>query len=494
MGRLVGCAAVLILAAAMFAWGARLAPESHAGQDLYRAQNVAANPIAETQGNVVLASVSAKRGRIADAAPRSGAASAASDDATSPAATFQDIYILLKRNFVDGVPDDSKLGHGAAAAMIASLQDPDSRFFEPAEFTEVQHEADGRFAGIGAVLAVRTKIQPKAADDPTRDKDHPDNLSYQLTVVAPIPGSPADKAGLRTGDVITDIDGHWIATYDLVSAESKQLKEVQDKNDPVALNKLVDALQKKLDNGLTLAQAQNQLTTASAKPLALSVTRPGAASPLTITVQPVAETTIQPVSARVLTGNVGYIKVNEFNASTAEAFKAALSSVGDDPKGIILDLRDATGGSLAAGAAVVSHLSTARLLGYEVTKGNKISPIPITPAKAVLGPVEVLINGGTANAGELAASALQGAGAKLIGTQTFGDASDIESVALRDGSGFTMTVGQLLTSSKTNFEGVGIKPDIMVNDTSGADAILNRAMMEISGRVARLPADGTSRS
>lgn len=487
--RLVGGIAIILLAAIVFACGAHLTPESESGRDLLRADAAIGQPVAAAPGNVVMASVSAKRGRVADMPMPGSSLSISSGDATSPAATFQDICILLKRNFVDGVPDDSKLGHGAAAAMISSLQDPNSRFFEPAEFAEAQHEANGQFAGIGAVLAVRSKTQVKTADDPTRDKDHPDSVSYELTVVAAVPGGPADKAGLKTGDVITDIDGHWIATYDLVSAASKQLTEVQSKNDPVALNNLVDALQKKLDNGLTLDQAENKLATAAAKPLVLSVKRPGATKPITFTVQPVADTSLQLASARMLTGNIGYIKINEFNSDTAAAFKSALASIGDDPKGVILDLRDATGDSLAAGAAVASHLSTARLLGYEITKGGKVSPIPITSAKTIIGPVEVLIGGGTANVAELVASALQGAGAKLIGSDTFGDASDVESIALRDGSGFTMTVGQLQTAAKADFEGSGIRPDIAVTETPGLDNTLNQAVMELSGRVARLPAN-----
>lgn len=490
---LAGGVAVGALAVGIFAWGTHLGPEHHSGHDLYQSQVPHGSPSAASLGRSVVLTAAATRPRlIADTNTQSvpSADTDISDDPNgdSPAATFQDIYILLKRNYVEGVPDESKLGHGAAAAMIASLQDPNSRFFEPTEFKEVQQEADGRFAGIGAVLAVRTKILPKTADDPTRDKDHPDNISYELTVVAPLPGGPAEKAGLKTGDVITDINGQWIATYDLVSAEAKELKAVQDKNDPVALNKMIDALQKKLDNGLTLAQAENKLSTMDAKPLTLSVTRAGAAAPLTVTVQPAADTTITSVSVRSLPGGIGYIKVNQLNADTASAFNTSLASLGTDLKGLVLDLRDASGGSLDAGSDIASRLSTVNTLGYRVSRGNKITAIPVTPAKAFPGPVAVLVNSGTENVAELVAAALHEGGDKLIGSTTFGDAAEVRPIALRDGSGFTMTVGQFETASKGNFDGVGIRPDISTTDTPNGDAALDRAVTELSGRVAQLPA------
>lgn len=489
---LIGGAAVCALAAGTFAWGMHLGPEGHAGRDLFRAQTPRGAQAASlpTGRNVVLAAASGPRLLAASDAPGlppSGTDAEDDVNGDSPAATFQQIYMLLKRNYVEGVPDDSKLSHGAAAAMVASLQDPNSRFFEPTEFAEVQREAKGQFAGIGAVLAVRTKITPKAADDPTRDKDHPDNISYELTVVSPLPGGPADKASLQTGDVITDIDGQWIATYDLVSAEAKQLKAVQDKNDPVALNKLIDTLQKKLDNGLTLAQAETKLTTADAKPLALMVSRPGQAAPLAVNLTPVAATTVAPVAGKTLAGGIGYIKINRLGSDTEAAFRSALASLGPDVKGLVLDLRDATGDSTDAATAVAAKLSTVNTLGYQLTKGNAVTAIPVTPARAVAGPVVVLVNGGTADVAEVLASALRDGGAKLIGTPTFGDDVDVKPISLRDGSGFTMTVGKYETASKTDFGGVGIKPDVAVPDVPGSDGPLNRAVMELSGRVAQVP-------
>ena len=116
-----------------------------------------------------------------------------------------------------------------------------------------------------------------------------------------------------------------------------------------------------------------------------------------------------------------------------------------------------------------------------------MTPIAITSAQAVTYPVSVLINGGTANTAELLASALQSKGAKLVGSPTFGDASDVKVISLKDGSGFTMTIGKLMTVSKSDFGGVGLKPDIAVPDAAGSDEPLNRAVGVLAGREARLP-------
>ena len=254
VGGLIGGLAVGTLAVATFAWGLHLGPERHAGQDLFRGQTHGLRTAEAPSGRtVVLTSTHPGAPRVADTNTGGTAADEAqgADDlnGSSPASTFQQVYYLLKRNYADGNPDDTILAHGAASAMLASLQDPQSRFLEPAELAEAKREAAGHYDGIGAVLSVRTQIKPKAADDPTRDTEHLDNVTYQMTVVAPLPGSPAEKAGLKTGDVITDIDGKWIQTYDLVSAQYKELKTLQDKNDTPALNKLVESLQKKLGHG-----------------------------------------------------------------------------------------------------------------------------------------------------------------------------------------------------------------------------------------------------
>jgi len=482
-------AGVVVAAAAAFAGGMHLRPGQAEGHDLYRAQVAQSLPsMTGSPAGLTLTQFDGQKPPASARQPLMAAQAArAQDDAdeAAPASTFQDVYTLLHRNFVDGISSDAKLSHGAASAMLASLQDPASRFLEPDEFAEARREMQGQFAGIGAVTDIKLTQTPKTAGDITRDKEHPTSLVYSLVLVSVIPSGPADKAGLKNGDVVTDINGQWVASYDLVEAQAKQLKAAQEKNDPVALNKIVDALQKKLDNGLTLAQAQTKLRDPKAKPLTLVVTRPGVAQPITVTVTPQAEIAAPPVSGRMLPSGDGYIQVGLLDAKTGTEFEQALSGLGANVKGLVLDLRGTSGGTAEEAALIASKVSTTASLGLRLGKGLQTTPIAVHPARAISGPLVVLVDGGTEGPAELLASALKASGAKLVGTTTFGDDKDVRTVALPDGSGFTMTVGQMLTTGGGRYGGVGITPDVLVPRGASGDAALDRAVSELSGRVAK---------
>ena len=476
-----GALLVGVLAAGTFAAGTHFGPAQAAGHDLYRPPLVSA-PAAP----LTLASAE-QSPQVAQKAEEPGAGGSRDSGGlgqggpdflsdTSPGATFDDVYRLVERNFVDPLPTDTQMAHGAAAAMLASLQDPDSRFLEAPEVSELNAEAKGQYRGAGAALAVRRLPHAKAGDVPAYTE-------YRLVIMAPLPGSPAEKAGLLPGDAVTAINGQWIYNDAYVYGQTKALKAVQE--DPVTFNKMLTALQKKIDGSLSLAQAQTKLDDPVAKTLALTVTRPGLPQPLSVTLDTSAPTVVSPITARSLPGGIGYIKIAQFTPGADTDFAAALAGFGASPKGLILDLRNSPGGLLDVGAAIASKLTSAPALGFLETKGSKVQPIAVTPGAAVVCPVVVLVNGGTANTAELLASALQSKGAKLVGSTTFGDASDVKLIVLRDGSGFTMRVGKLMTDARTDFSG-GIKPDIVLPSTSG-DAPVDRAVGVLSGRVARVP-------
>ena len=483
-----GALLVGVLSVGTFAAGTHFGPAQAAGRNLYQPPTAPAPSSA-----VVLASAtrsnSASANQVAQGADSPngpGSRDSAGPDVpgadflsdTSPAATFDDVYRLIERNFVDPLPTDTQMAHGAATAMLASLQDPDSRFLEVPEVSELNAEAKGQYRGIGAALAVRRLPHAKAGDVPAYTE-------YRLVVVAPLPGSPAEKAGLQPGDMIATINGQWIYNDSYVYAQTKALKAVQD--DPVTFNKMLTALQKKIDGSLSLSQAQTKLDDPAAKTLALTVSRPSLPQPLAVSMDTSAPTVFSSVSARSLPGGIGYIKIAQFTPDADKDFDSALSGFGSSPKGLVLDLRNSPGGLLDVGAAIASKLTSAPALGYLETKGKKVQPIALTPSAAVVCPIVVLVNGGTANTAELLASALQSRGAKLVGSTTFGDATDVKLIVLKDGSGFTMTVGKLMTAAHTDFGGLGIKPDVVLPSTSG-DAPLDRAVGVLSGRVARVPA------
>lgn len=482
-----GALLVGVLAVGTFAAGTHFGPAQAAGRNLYQpplapAPSSAVVLASATHSNTTSANQVAQdgggpdgRGSHDSAGPDVPGPDFLSD--TSPAATFDDVYRLIERNFVDPLPTDTQMAHGAASAMLASLQDPDSRFIEAPEVSELNSEAKGQYRGIGAALAVRRLPHAKAGDIPAYTE-------YRLVLVAPLPGSPAEKAGLQAGDMVTTINGQWIYNDSYVYAQTKALKAVQ--NDPVTFNKMLTALQKKIDASLSLSEAQTKLDDPAAKTLALTVTRLGLPQP-PASLDTSAPTVVSPVTARSLPGGIGYIKIAQFTPGADKDFETALSGFGPAPKGLVLDLRNSPGGLLNVGAAIASKLTSAPTLGYLETKGKKVQPIAVTPSAAIVCPIVVLVNGGTANTAELLASTLQSKGAKLVGSTTFGDASDVKLITLKDGSGFTMTVGKLMTAARTDFGGLGIKPDVILPSTSG-DAPLDRAVGVLSGRVARVPA------
>lgn len=478
---LAGVLTVGALTAGAFAAGSYLGPARPVGHNLYHPA-----PAPAPRSPLVLASATGRPVAVAASQGADGSVGGDTSDelrGEGPGATFERVYRLLKAHYVDTLPTDAKFGHGAAAAMVASLQDPDSRFLEAAEVAELGSEAKGTFLGIGAPVAVRQVAHAKT-------KDLPAYTEYRLVVIAPVPGGPADKAGIRPGDVITSVNGGWIYSDKYIYDQAKALKALQD--DAPAYNKTVTALQKKIDASVSLNDAQTKLDDPAAKTVTLTVTRAGTPQPLALTLDTSAPTTITPVTARSLPGGIGYIKIAQFTAGADKEFAAALAGLGTDPKGLVLDLRNTLGGLRAqpdVSAAIAARLTASPALGYIETKGKKVQPIALTPDAPVTCPVAVLVNAGTDNTAELLAAALQSKGAKLVGGRTFGDAGDVKLITLRDGSGFTMTVGKLLTVTRGQFGGgVGLKPDVPVSDTAG-DEPLTRAVGVLSGRVARLPSD-----
>ncbi len=466
-----------VLAAGMFAWGIRAAPTRPAGRDLLR--------MASATGRTPVVSLTALNTRVAQGVPEGRATpDGNTDDSDEPGAIFQDVYTLVKQKYVDAMPTDTQFAHAAASSMLASLQDPDTRFLEPAEMAELADEAHGVYHGLGAATAVRQVPHAKQGEVPAYTE-------LRLTIVAPLPGGPADKAGLRPGDVITSVNGQEIAAlldstgqFDPAVTRLKDLKALE--SDPVSYNKLVASLEAETKTAMPMTQAQSLLTDRTRKTLTLTVRRPGLAQPMTVNVDPGTETTAPSVTAAMLPGGIADIRIAQFTDATDAQFAAALASL--DPatmKGLVLDLRDCPGGLLDVGQSVAARLTAAPALGILVSKGHRQTPIALTPNRAVNCPIVVLVNGGTANTAELLAATLQQSGDRVIGTDTFGDAADVRPVALHDGSGFTMTVGTLLTAQHQAFAGRGIKPDVLVPDAPGADLPLARAVGALTGRTAQ---------
>lgn len=399
----------------------------------------------------------------------------ASGDSASPVSMdlmqlFYSVFKYVEKQHVDYTPEQAKpMAYGAVRAMLQSLNDPDTRFLEPEEARLLQEAAKGTYYGIGAALTVVRKV--------TQDIER-----RELTVIAPLPGSPAEKAGLQPGDVITEIDGRWVIAYD-------PFRQVQRSG--VRGNELVKAMEdarKQVMAGLDLRKALNALTNKDQAPMTLTVRRGNATLKLKVTP---GVLTVEPVTYRLMPGGVGYLRIVQFNAQTPESLKRALAGLGNNLSGLVVDLRNNPGGSLEAASQAAAMLVKSPALALLETRdgeGKRRQPINITANPRVKAPMVVLVNQGTANVAEVLAVVLRDkAGAKLVGEHTFGDGLVQTFVPLPDGSAMTITTGKFLTLSGGDFHGKGVYPTVSAPTVpkQGHDLALEKAVSLLSQRATK---------
>lgn len=330
-----------------------------------------------------------------------------------------DVLDYIQENYVDE-PEIQKLIYGAAGGMVRVL-DPFSQFMDPEAHREIKNETEGQYGGLGLRLGMK--------DD-------------WLTVITPLPGTPAYRAGILPNDRVVDIEGE--TTRDINLSE--------------ALTKLRGSAGTKVK--LTILRAPDDG----------GADAPWSSHVFTINREVVK---IESVQAWMLENNVGYLRIIEFTAKTADDVlgelkklrKAGLSS-------LILDLRNNPGGLLSSAVDISSDfIGDNKLIVY--TQGRKPESRQEfrSGAKAPYGdiPLVVLVNGGSASGSEIVAGALQDHHrAVIIGMRTYGKASVQSVIPLSDGSGLRLTVARYYTplgrsihrdeKKKTG----GIVPDIVV--------------------------------
>ncbi len=410
--------------------------------------------------------LSASNGRFAAPDNRLGQAAD-----VPPAEIFETVLDYVQRDYVEEIGSPAKLSNGALARMFASLDDPKTYYLEPSLRRARQDELNGRFHGIGATLAV------------TKSKKGDVEYRY-LTVVDTMPGSPAEKAGLKSGDRITNIGGHWIIAYSILVDIERLTKEPDDANRTEEAKQVSDKFKK----GYSVTKAMTMLSTGEGTPLDLTVERAGQANPMKMTVT-TATTEVDPVEFRVLDNNIGYLRIRQFNKKATDEFTSALGQVNGKMKGLIVDLRDNPGGVRATADTGANGYDSALKLIAHLTHGgavatiehhpNKREPLTVTAAEPVSVPMVALVDSGTANLSELVASALHNsARAKVIGTHTFGDSILESFTVLQDGSGVEIATAKLLSAGGEDLM-KGIQPDIIVAqapNANGGDAVLDRAV------------------
>ena len=349
---------------------------------------------------------------------------------------FTEALSYVESNYVDEVEAD-KVIHGAIRGMLKTL-DPHSSFMPPDMYREMQVETEGRFGGLGIEITVRDDV---------------------LTVVSPIEGTPAFRAGIQPGDQIIKVNG-------------ESTKEMS----------LVDAVKK--------------LRGPEGSSVTISIFRQSFAEPKDFTLSR-AVIQIKSVRWTKLQDDIGYVKLRSFHKTTEEELEEALQDLGEQHiKTLILDLRNNPGGLLEQAIAVANvFLDGGKLIVY--TKGRlpnqNMKGFSKSEGLHVSYPMVVIINGGSASASEIVAGALQDLHrATVIGTQSFGKGSVQTIIPLSDGSGLRLTTAKYYTPKGGEIHGKGITPDIVVEKPQEPENQEGEQKTSRSRRHIDLPGDDLS--
>ena len=320
---------------------------------------------------------------------------------------FSDVLNVVQDNYVEKV-DLKKLMYGAVSGMLREL-DPHSSFLKPEEYKELQVETKGKFGGLGIEITMRDNI---------------------LTVVSPLEGTPADKAGIQAGDQIIKIDD----------------QPTQD---------------------MSLTEAVQKMRGPKGTKVKLTIIRKGERKPLDFEL--VRDTiSIQSVKWRTLEPGYGYVRISSFQSGTASDLRKALDQLesSNHPlQGLVLDLRNDPGGLLDQAVEVANEFIHEGLIVYTGGRleSQKMRFEAHKNGKPRNYPIVVLVNSGSASASEIVAGALQDhKRAIILGEPTFGKGSVQTVIPLNDGSALRLTTSLYYTPSGRSIQAKGIEPDILV--------------------------------
>jgi len=334
---------------------------------------------------------------------------------------FWEVFNKIEEKY-PGEINRQNLVYGAIKGMVAALADPYSSFFAPGEFKEFLEDLTGQFEGIGIEISQKQN---------------------KFLIVAPLDGSPAQKAGLKAGDEILKIDG--------VETSLMTFEEV------------ISKIRGKKGTEVTL-----------------TILRQGWGTPRDFTIKR-GVIKVESVSYQLLEGRIGYLKISQFGDDTIPLLKKYLKTIEKDkPAGIILDLRNNPGGYLDGAVDVASvFLPAGKVVVIEQDKSGERDEKKTTLSPSLQNyKVVVLINKGSASGAEIVAGALKDwERATLVGEITFGKGSVQELEQLPNNAALRLTIAKWLTPKGTEINGAGIAPDVAVAETevAGQDPQLDKA-------------------
>lgn len=328
---------------------------------------------------------------------------------------FSDAITLIQQNYVDDI-EPKKLIYGAMSGMLKAL-DPYSQFMDPDTYNEIKVETTGKFGGLGIEISIR------------------DNL---LTVIAPIDGTPAYNAGVKSGDKIVKINGDMTRDVTLMDAVKKM------RGEPGTTVNLT-----------ILREGENKLLEFAIKRDVIKIT--------------------SVKKFDVLDGSIGYIRLVEFQEDTEKELDKALASLeGKKINALILDLRDNPGGLLNSAVDVSDKFldNNEMIVSTRGRQKDQVMEFRAHNEGAPHNyPLIVLVNGGSASASEIVAGAIQdNKRGIVVGVKTFGKGSVQTVVPLSDGSALRITTAKYFTPSGKSIMNDGINPDVVVEQKEYKEA------------------------
>ncbi|MEW5872368.1 MAG: S41 family peptidase [Chloroflexota bacterium] len=323
---------------------------------------------------------------------------------------FWQTWELVKKDYVEQPVDEELMMRGAIRGMLDTLGDEHTSYLDPEMYERASAQLDGQeYEGIGAWVDISGDF---------------------LTIISPMPGSPAEKAGLRSGDKVIAVDGEDMTGWD---GEAVRQRVIGPKGSTVKL---------------TIAREGSE-------PFDVEIER--------------AAIVVPTLESKMLDNQVAYVHLYTFGINTGSDLRKALKDLMDQkPVGLVLDLRNNGGGYLDTAIEVASQFigdgvimyeefGDGRTTTYEAESGGLATKIPIV----------VLVNEGSASASEIVAGAIRDRGrGQLVGVKSFGKGSVQTYMVLDNNEGAVrVTVAHWLTPNKTQINGVGLEPDYVVEFT-----------------------------
>ena len=332
---------------------------------------------------------------------------------------------LIDRFYIGDV-DETDLSEGVYKGYIEGLGDPYSVYYDEEETKQMSESLSGEFGGVGALMSQ-------------------DRETGVITVLQVYDGSPAQEAGMRDGDTLYKVEGKEVTGEDLSDVVSKVKGE------------------KGTQVTLTVLRADT-----------------GEEEELTITRDTIEA---QTVSCEMKEGNVGYIRITEFDTVTYEQYKEALEDLGDQGmERLIVDLRSNPGGNLDTVCDILDLMLPEGLIVYTEDKNGEREEYTSDEENQFHKPLVVMMNGYSASASEIFAGAIQDYGlGQVVGTQSYGKGVVQSVFDLQDGTSVKLTIAEYFTPNGRSIDGEGITPDVEVEyqydeNNPDADNQLEKAM------------------